>query len=164
MLGYKQREPGEEGGKRRSERKRRKAQRCGCCAPASLRGRVLALQRHLAVLQTVRCDAQRSSQELRDANEKITSQLAQRLNVSKQLSQVPQTRRGEDRHRESGTNRREGGVGKDKQGVGTVTGNEEVVLFLSSFVSSCLFFCLSVCFWGPYPWLQWEQLLCPYHA
>ncbi|XP_036829723.1 centlein isoform X2 [Oncorhynchus mykiss] len=85
--GYKQREPGEEGGKRRSERKRRKAQRCGCCAPASLRGRVLALQRHLAVLQTARCDAQRSSQELRDANEKITSQLAQRLNVSKQLSQ-----------------------------------------------------------------------------
>ncbi|XP_045572458.1 centlein isoform X1 [Salmo salar] len=85
--GYKQREPGEEGGKRRSERKRRKAQRCGCCAPASLRGRVLALQRHLAVLQTARRDAQRSSQELRDANEKITSQLAQRLNVSKQLSQ-----------------------------------------------------------------------------
>ncbi|XP_071263747.1 centlein isoform X1 [Salvelinus alpinus] len=85
--GYKQREPGEEGGKRRSERKRRKAQRCGCCAPASLRGRILALQRHLAVLQTARRDAQRSSQELRDANEKITSQLAQRLNVSKQLSQ-----------------------------------------------------------------------------
>ncbi|XP_064782638.1 centlein isoform X2 [Oncorhynchus masou masou] len=86
--GYKQREPREEGGKRRSERKRRKAQRCGCCAPAALRGRVLALQRHLAVLQTARCDAQRSSQELRDANEKITSQLAQRLNVSKQLSQL----------------------------------------------------------------------------
>uniref|UniRef100_A0A4W5K269 Lebercilin domain-containing protein n=1 Tax=Hucho hucho TaxID=62062 RepID=A0A4W5K269_9TELE len=85
--GYKQREPGEEGGKRRSERKRRKAQRCGCCAPSSLRGRVLALQRHLAILQTARRDAQRSTRELRDANEKITSQLAQRLNVSKQLSQ-----------------------------------------------------------------------------
>ncbi|XP_045068778.1 centlein-like [Coregonus clupeaformis] len=85
--GNKQREPGEEGGLRRSERKRRKAQRCGCCAPSSLRGRVLALQRHLAVLQTARRDAQRSARELRDANEKITSQLNQRLNVSKQLSQ-----------------------------------------------------------------------------
>ncbi|CAB1327303.1 unnamed protein product, partial [Coregonus sp. 'balchen'] len=48
--GNKQREPGEEGGLRWSERKRRKAQRCGCCAPSSLRGRVLALQRHLAKL------------------------------------------------------------------------------------------------------------------
>ncbi|KAL1023786.1 hypothetical protein UPYG_G00046140 [Umbra pygmaea] len=90
--GYKQHEPGEVGGTRQSERKGRvrRTQRCGCCAPSSLRTRVLALQRHLSILQSARRDSQRCTRDLRGANEKMRSQLAlltQRMHNSKQLSQ-----------------------------------------------------------------------------
>ncbi|XP_034147131.1 centlein isoform X2 [Esox lucius] len=92
IQGYKQHEPGDDGGLRQSEGKRRrtKAQRCAGCAPSSLRRRVLSLQRRLAVLQASRRGAHRSVRELKGSNEAMKSQLAlltQRMQSGRQLSQ-----------------------------------------------------------------------------
>lgn len=73
------------------QRKSRRARGQGGSAGPALRRRVLSLQQQVAALLAGRRAAQRSAQELREANEKMTSQLqsqTQRVQVGKQAVQV----------------------------------------------------------------------------